>query len=260
MDWRDLAGLGLMLCLAATEVLANDSDRLDARLLTQAKESLLMYAHSYNFRESSSLKSWQGWYGFMPCPDMREQGRSGVADGTCGKKNYAAVGLFPWKTLGVYKPQHRWGACLNYAVSGAFKNGSTTRADELNERVIPKLTVNDKPVAAVVWMGRANCEDASQGHALGQHLSFNFTEDVFWRSISVEDVFDFVRKTPFFNQEKALLQQAINQCAQKQQWDADDIESCGVQIIEGKMMDFTDKNSLIRRWWQHRVHEFETNF
>ncbi len=260
LDRRDLANFGLILYFACVDVWANDSDVVDAKLLMQARESLLVYAHSYNFRQSSTRKSWQGWYGFLPCPDMRTQGRSGVADGTCGKKNYAAVGVFPWKTLGIDKPQHRWGACLNYAVSGVFKNGSTTRTDELNERVIPQLTVSGQPVAAVIWMSNVDCEDASQGYALSQRLDLSFDGDELWRFISVKDVFGFVRNTQFFKAEKVLLQRAIDQCEQKEQWDSSDIESCGIQLVDGKMMDFTDKDSLIRRWWQHRAHEFEIDF
>lgn len=84
------------------------------KALTLAKEALIGYAMTYRDNSGSEV------FGYLPCPDIATG--DGAAAGNCGTAGQAAIGLFPYKTLGLPDLRDSDGVCLWYAVSGNFKN------------------------------------------------------------------------------------------------------------------------------------------
>lgn len=92
--------------------------------LKEAKDALIAYAATYRDNNSSEV------FGYLPCPDMTTtasgaQG-NGAAESTCGNAGETAVGLLPYKTLGLEQLRDEAGICLWYAVSGNYKNSPKT--------------------------------------------------------------------------------------------------------------------------------------
>ncbi|MFA7282083.1 MAG: hypothetical protein WC100_18530, partial [Sterolibacterium sp.] len=85
------------------------------RVLTLAKEALIGYAMTY--RDDANHPN--DVFGYLPCPD---QTGDGEAKPNCANAGIAAVGLLPYKTLGLPDVRDADGNCLWYAVSGTFKN------------------------------------------------------------------------------------------------------------------------------------------
>jgi hypothetical protein len=81
--------------------------------LQRAKEALIGYAITY--RDSNPDET----IGYFPCPDTDGDGRSDVP---CHAASRAAVGLLPYRTLGLPDLRDAEGNCLWYAVSGAYKD------------------------------------------------------------------------------------------------------------------------------------------
>lgn len=93
--------------------------------LARAKEALLWYAVTY--RDIHDLEV----PGYLPCPDSAEESGlfaagDGIAAPTCGSPGTVAVGLLPYRTLGLPDLRDADGNCLWYAVSGSFKNAPKT--------------------------------------------------------------------------------------------------------------------------------------
>ncbi|MCX7169320.1 MAG: hypothetical protein NTY41_03255, partial [Proteobacteria bacterium] len=84
------------------------------KALTLAKEALLGYAMTYRDNHGTEV------HGYLPCPDTATG--DGTATDSCGTAGQAAVGLFPYKTLGLPDLRDSDGVCLWYAVAGNFKN------------------------------------------------------------------------------------------------------------------------------------------
>lgn len=89
--------------------------------LAQAREALLAYAATYR-----DVVNGNEVFGYLPCPDMTAvatgtQG-NGAAESTCGSPGEIAVGLLPYRTLGLEQLRDDAGVCLWYVVSGGFKN------------------------------------------------------------------------------------------------------------------------------------------
>jgi hypothetical protein len=134
--------LTLMLVLLVTGSLYLIVNRLDssamqaartaetARALQQAKSALIAYALTY--RESHPDKDTGAkltGYGYLPCPDLWGDdviGMHGTAAGTCGNNNAIAIGLLPYRSLGLPELRDGDGNCLWYAVSGTHKNNPNT--------------------------------------------------------------------------------------------------------------------------------------
>jgi len=117
-------GLGaLFFTVSGLGVLGTQLKRADstARAMAQAKEALIGYAITY--RDSHPNET----VGYLPCPDTDGNGE---AKGDCGGKGISAVGLLPYKTLGLADLRDESGTCLWYAVSGSHKNN--IKADLLN--------------------------------------------------------------------------------------------------------------------------------
>lgn len=84
-----------------------------ARTLAQAREALLGHAATYRDSHGDEV------FGYLPCPNLDG---AGEAAATCGQTGQAAVGLLPYKTLGLPDLRDADGNCLWYAVAGTFKN------------------------------------------------------------------------------------------------------------------------------------------
>jgi hypothetical protein len=66
----------------------------------------------------------------LPCPDRDGDGAADTAPntGSCGTTRQPAIGLLPWKTLGLPPLRDADGECLWYAVSGDFKDAADPAA------------------------------------------------------------------------------------------------------------------------------------
>lgn len=91
--------------------------------LALAREALLGYAATYRDSHGTEV------FGYLPCPDLSGDGNAAAA---CGAGGQAAVGLLPYKTLGLPDLRDADGVCLWYAVSGSYKNNPKSAATPLN--------------------------------------------------------------------------------------------------------------------------------
>jgi len=99
-------------------------DEGTAKSLAQAKEALVGYAVTYRDSNSNEV------FGYLPCPDIASG--DGTAAASCGSANQAAVGLFPYKSLGLPDLRDSDGGCLWYAVSGPAKNNPKATTTVMN--------------------------------------------------------------------------------------------------------------------------------
>jgi hypothetical protein len=81
--------------------------------IEQARQALVAYAITYRDSNPDQV------FGYLPCPDTSG---SGEAASSCGSADQGAIGLLPYKTLGLADLRDAQGDCLWYAVSGSFKN------------------------------------------------------------------------------------------------------------------------------------------
>jgi hypothetical protein len=88
-----------------------------SKALSRAKDALIAYAVSRG--DIATPSAQPGRLGYLPCPaDYNGEGNS---VGTCGVMNEAAIGWFPWRSLGLPPLMDESGTCLLYAVSGSYK-------------------------------------------------------------------------------------------------------------------------------------------
>ena len=106
-------GVGILLQRANEGGLSTWGRReASADALQRAKEALIAYALTYRDRDPDQA------FGFFPCPDTDG---NGVAEPNCNVASRGAIGLLPYKTLGLPDLRDAEGNCLWYAVSGAYK-------------------------------------------------------------------------------------------------------------------------------------------
>lgn len=128
-----------------------------AKSLQLAREALLGYA--ITFRESHPNEG----YGYFPCPDTHDgsdPAQIGTADTSCGAAGNMAIGLLPYKTLGLTDIRDSSGECLWYAVAGGFKNNP--KSDPLNWDTQGNLTIQD--ASGINELAKAN--DSAGGVAI----------------------------------------------------------------------------------------------
>lgn len=101
---------------------ARTADTADT--LALAKASLMGYALTYR-----DINHAGEVFGYLPCPDTQGDG---VAHAPCGATGKIAIGLLPYRTLGLPLPRDADGNCLWYVVSGTFKASSTSTAKPMN--------------------------------------------------------------------------------------------------------------------------------
>jgi len=98
--------------------------------LAAAKKALIAYAVNYIDTDANH----QGRLGFLPCPDVDENGLNpdeGQQDVGCGLQNESVIGRFPYRALDTAVLKDDSNECLWYAVSGYYKNSPKT--EMLNE-------------------------------------------------------------------------------------------------------------------------------
>ena len=88
------------------------------KVLLQAKEALLSYAVNYAVIPNLNRMDRMGK---LPCPDSNAAGTEGNQDPSCGAEKVNAIGLFPFKSVGLGKIEDFAGECLWYVVSGDYK-------------------------------------------------------------------------------------------------------------------------------------------
>lgn len=103
-----------------------------AAALATAKAALL--GHAITYRDNHDGDN----FGYLPCPDTAG---AGVEQTPCGKAGITAIGLLPYKTLGLPELRDADGNCLWYAVAGSFK--SNPRNVLLNWDTQGSLAVRD---------------------------------------------------------------------------------------------------------------------
>lgn len=91
--------------------------------IEQARQALIAYAATYRDSNTDQV------FGYLPCPDTTGAGETAS---TCGSSDVAAVGLLPYKTLGLPDLRDAQGDCLWYAVSGAFMNATKSTTQPMN--------------------------------------------------------------------------------------------------------------------------------
>jgi len=119
-----------------------------ADALHQAKDALIGYAITYRDTHSGEVP------GYLPCPDIDGDGSAdtNLTSGECGLSGNAAIGLLPYKQLGLPDLRDEDGVCLWYAVSANFK-AATSKATPMNwdthgQFIIDGDTATDTPVDA----------------------------------------------------------------------------------------------------------------
>jgi hypothetical protein len=142
-----------------------------SKSLSRAKDALI--AHAVSRADINSPSAQPGRLGYLPCP--ANNNGEGNSVGNCGSRNEAALGWFPWRSLGLPPLRDESGACLLYAVSGSYK--FRPPADMLNEDTYGMFQVVDESFNIVQG---ANPEDRvvaivfAAGKALpGQSRTYN---------------------------------------------------------------------------------------
>ncbi len=134
----------LVAAVLAMASLAAVLDRLDTAQYRLQRESdtaaalqaakLALIGHAASFRDFHPTEN----FGYLPCPDTAG---SGVEQTPCGKAGKVAIGLLPYKTLGLGDLRDAEGNCLWYAVSGSFK--SSPKSWPFNWDSRGQITVRD---------------------------------------------------------------------------------------------------------------------
>ena len=120
-------------------------ERATEEVLAKAKAALIGYAATY--RDSHPNEA----LGYLPCPDMDNDGEWGVTPDPIGNPNLKTcpgnagetmIGRLPYKTLGLPDLHAAGGECLWYIVSGSHKN--TPKTAPLNWDTRGQIRVVDK--------------------------------------------------------------------------------------------------------------------
>jgi hypothetical protein len=106
-------------------------------VLNQAKQSLIGYAINYPEIDAMSVGDIINGPGYLPCPDINNDGSSG---GTCSLAGNTTIGRFPYKTLEVHDLKDSSGARIWYALSDNFRNNPGL--DVLNSETEAQFTVD----------------------------------------------------------------------------------------------------------------------
>ena len=128
----------------------------------QAKEALLAFAATYRDRHDAEM------FGYLPCPDTDVDGE---AEGSCGSAGNGAIGLLPYKTLGLQDLRDSSGVCLWYSVSGTFKDNPKHGTQPLNWDTPGQFRVNQADGTALVAPDDPNGGAAAVIFAAGAPLT-----------------------------------------------------------------------------------------
>lgn len=114
-----------------------------SKSLSRAKEALI--AHAMTRADITTPSAQPGRLGYLPCP--ANNNGEGNSEGNCGARNEAALGWFPWRSLGLPPLMDESGTCLLYAVSGSYK--FSPPANMLNEESYGMFQVVDESLNIV---------------------------------------------------------------------------------------------------------------
>lgn len=114
-----------------------NSQRKTATALAEAKQALLGESVHDNFAVPPKLNP-----GRLLCAD---EDNSGTAPGSVCTNPY--IGRIPWKTLGLVDVREGAGERLWYVVDNAFRSNG----NPMNTTIWPTLTLNGRPVVAVIF-------------------------------------------------------------------------------------------------------------
>ena len=112
-----IAAIAYFLTEMSTEEIKHHQTLSTSKALSRAKDALIAYAVSRG--EIATPTAQPGRLGYLPCP-ANDNGE-GNSVGNCGVRNVAALGWFPWRSLGLPPLMDESGTCLLYAVSGSYK-------------------------------------------------------------------------------------------------------------------------------------------
>jgi len=181
--------------------------------LAKAKEALIAYALIYYDVDPAGA----GKFGVLPCPDVNPAiNTEGSSDPNCSGQHINSVGKLPWRALGLPSLRDASGECLWYAVSGLYKEN--TSSDMLNEdshgtfrifasdgtTLLAGNSADDRPVAVIIAPGRTiNNQDRSTvvgaevcggNYVANNYLDEDTTNAIFNHTLNVvaDNVDDFV--------------------------------------------------------------------
>lgn len=129
-----------------------------SQVLKRAKQALIDYA-VINWRTVGN----GGKLAKLPCPDSTVSINEGAQANNCGSAYANAIGLFPWRTVGVDVPKEAGGACIIYIVSPAYKSNPAAALNpdsfgqlqivDRNGVIIQGNTPENRPVAVLIAPG-----------------------------------------------------------------------------------------------------------
>jgi Tfp pilus assembly protein PilE len=126
-------------------MLSIDRDKKTSIALQKAKEALIYYSLNNGYLNPSSTclsNTNCSRPGDLPCPDINNTGKAGLACGNVVGNNQASrLNRLPWKTLGLEDLSDGYGERLWYAVSNNYKYNTRTRP--LNSDTIGTITIRD---------------------------------------------------------------------------------------------------------------------
>lgn len=120
-------------------------DEATLKSLALAKEALIGFAATYRDTHPDINGNLVEVLGYLPCPDTATG--NGDAASTCGSAGQAAVGLLPYKTLGLPDLRDSDGVCLWYAVSGTAKNSPKASATVMNWDTQGQFSISGTSIA-----------------------------------------------------------------------------------------------------------------
>lgn len=196
---RRQAGAALMIFLAifvlgVAAILLSELNQTDlaleqqaetTRALAQAKEALVGHAVAFYDEKESN----QGWYGILPCPEVRrnEIFGEGVETGSCGGQNENTLGKLPWRSLGLEPLRDGSGECLWYAVSGPYKNNPKTFMLNEDTKGLFKVwadrgeeedtLLDDDVVAVIIAPGELILDDSQPNQKKGREQPPDLVEE-----------------------------------------------------------------------------------
>jgi len=138
-----MAAIAYFLSVLSPDEIKHQQLNSTSKALSRAKEALI--AHAMSRADISTPSAQPGRTGYFPCP--ANNNGEGNSVGNCGARNEAALGWFPWRSLGLPPLMDESGTCLLYAVSGSYK--FSPPAHMLNEDSYGMFQIVDESINVV---------------------------------------------------------------------------------------------------------------
>jgi hypothetical protein len=108
-----------------------------SRALSEAKQALISYAINFPEIDASSGSDKINGPGYLPCPDINNNGSAG---GTCSLAGSTTIGRVPWETLRMNDLKDSSGQRLWYVLSDNYRNSAGL--EPLNSETPGQLTLD----------------------------------------------------------------------------------------------------------------------